>query len=63
MRQLPDIDASQDWQLSNSSKDKSHVLIEMHRKLVTCDSNDIDITVRIETPILYSLTSYSGTNE
>lgn len=48
---LPPLDMSQDWKLISGEMEDGHTIIEVERKLTTCDEQDIDITVR-ECPTL-----------
>jgi hypothetical protein len=43
----PEIDQSQDWILLHGEENDFGTMLKFERPMVTCDSNDTDIVVRI----------------
>ena len=44
---LPPIDDSQDWYMVNSDQQNGYTAMEITRQLVTCDSKDVPIRVKL----------------
>ncbi len=42
---LPAVDTNQDWKLLSGEVFEGHTIIEVERKLTTCDNQDLPITV------------------
>lgn len=53
---MPEIDASQDWQLISGTRNETHLNFEFSRLLVTGDSsNDVSIQSPGKNQIIYAL--------
>ena len=42
----PAVDEQQDWDLDSGEEENGFTVLEFSRKYVTCDKNDLPITVR-----------------